>query len=235
MRDRTSATRVVQLTHELLFSVNLAWVLVWGPRINGHKFFIHRPLVRTLEPPTIIDQVEWSFLLAALILIGLLLVDRFSFVRVLLQTLGGVVALAGFPVLALHSPREFFQNLAYQDRFDFATGWAWCEIGVVLICGLLFYLRKWALPCVVNIILLLLHFGFWSWLTGTYRNLVAEARAYGSVGLGFWISALFFWGFPIFGFFASLAWGAYLNSSLGPAISQPNTPKTPSSTRSTTT
>jgi len=209
MGNDAASTRLARRAHELTFSLNLAWIVVWGPRIT-HKILVHRPLVRTLEPPTILDQTEWSLFLAAIIFVAVLLLDRFSLVRLSLRTLAGICALAGFPFLALHTPSYFFQTLAYEDRFAIGRGWAFCEVAIVLICALLYYVRRWPVPNAVGVLLLILHFGFWSWLTGTHRNPILEARAYGSLTLGFWFSAVFFWGFPVLGFLASLVWGLYV-------------------------
>ena len=210
--DDAAPTRLARRAHELTFSLNLAWIVVWDPRIT-HKTLVHRPLVRTLEPPTILDQAEWSLFLAAIIFVILLVLDRFSPVRLSLRTLAGMCALGGFPVLALHTPGYFFQTLAYEDRFAIARGWALCELAIVLICALLYYVRRWPAPNAASVLLLISHFGFWSWLTGTHRNPILEARAYGSLTLGFWFSLVFFWGFPVLGFLASLAWGLYVKTS----------------------
>jgi hypothetical protein len=57
--------------------------------------------------------------------------------------------------------------------------------------------------------LLVLHFGFWSWLTGISANLIHRTLEDLSLDPSFLISTLFYWGFPIFGFVSTLAW-AYL-------------------------
>lgn len=173
MGNEAASTRLARRAHELAFSLNLAWIVVWGPRITD-KILVHRPVVRTLEPPTIVDQTEWSLFLAAIIFVAVLLLDRLSLVRLSLRTLAGICALAGFPFLALRTPSFFLQTLAYEDRFAIGRGWAFCEVAIVLICALLYYVRRWPVPNAVGVLLLILRFGFWSWLTGTHRVAVYQ-------------------------------------------------------------
>ena len=78
---------------------------------------------------------------------------------------------------------------------------------VDLLCATLFYLGKWNLPAGLSIALLFLHFTLWARMTGTWASPIQEIRSYGLASLGIWISMLFHFGFPLWGF---LAWARYL-------------------------
>jgi hypothetical protein len=54
--------------------------------------------------------------------------------------------------------------------------WAYIEVTAVLVCGILYYFQRWPVPVIVNVFILLLHFSFWSWVTGNYgKTLRIEA------------------------------------------------------------
>lgn len=163
-----------------------------------------------IEPEVVVMQALWSFLLATLIFLVLRILARFSPTSGFLSALAGLIALVGFPLVALRFPALFNQPEPLLDRFAVGFLWLYCEVALSLICGLLYYLRKWPLPAIPTILLLILHFSFWAWLTGEHVNLVAEARSYGSVRPAFWIAVIFYWGFPVFGFLSSLIWGLYV-------------------------
>lgn len=212
--------------YEFLFSLNLVWAVVWveraksklpeGPFVAPFVPALIRRVYRhvgALQGETVWDQIIWSIVLAAFIFLILRLAARFWIAGAFLRSLAGISALAAFPLAALQYPIGFLQAPAFGNPFAIRTPWLAGEVIFILICGSLYYLGKWPIANGLSILLLILHFGLWSWLTGTYVNLFVWARAYGRVSLGFWASAAFYWGCPVIGFLASLTWGLYVKMS----------------------
>lgn len=204
------------MRHETLERVRTK---ILGGQLLGHyvsflvrHIYQHAP---TIEGQTVLEQVVCSIALAILILAFLRLLARLRVRGVLFVSLAGPFAVAGFPVVALRFPFCFLQGLAYENRFAIASPWLWCELALALTCAIIYHVRKLPLPAVTGILLLILHFGFWSWLTGTHASPVREAGAYGSMGLAFLISMMFYWGFPVLGFLAALMWGLCTRESAG--------------------
>jgi hypothetical protein len=200
---------------EALFSLNLAWILVWHERVFSkrqsslaHYLYTH---IRFIEPETVPEQVCWSVIVGVSIFLLLWLLAQFSMTETLMRTLGGAVSFAGFPLLVVTFPFAFFSPLrieAYSPVFVFETL-------VVLLCGALYHLRKWPVPEGLSLVLLLLHFGLWAWVSGCWVNPVWEVRDYGIGGLGIWISTAFYLGFPVFGFLSTLSWALNERSAIG--------------------
>lgn len=203
---------------EFFFFLNLAWLAIWSQATSSKSIFFWRhdlPFVHYLylhsgvfEPEWVVDQIVWSLCLAVL-LFGLMQFLRRPWrVSPVLQIPAGVIAVAGFPLLALYKPILFFRNPRLTN-----AGLTWplfFEIAAAVACACFYYLRKWPLPSAASVLLLVMHFGLWTWLTGTDVSLIFNARQYGSTGIAFWASSLFYWGCPVFGFLASLAWGLYV-------------------------
>jgi hypothetical protein len=165
------------------------------------------------EPITILEQVVWSFLLALYVFLLLRLLAWFSPTRAFLHTLAGTFAIAGFPLFASCFPYDFLQSDVLRSRFAIGFYWLFLELAFVLVCGFLYYSRKWPIPAPLSILLLLLHFGLWAWVTASYVSLFCETRYYGFGSFAFYISTFFYFGFPVLGFLSSLAWGVYIKSS----------------------
>jgi len=205
--------------HTFFFSSNIAWMVIWIERANNRAthFLVFSSWVQEFYlrsglqgPVAVLVQVLWSIILAILIFVLVHLLSRLRMTRILLSTLGGFIALAGFPLIALCFPTTFFQTLAFERRFPLQTPWLLIELTLVTAGGILFYLRKPRVIPAIGIFILILHFGFWSWLTGTHPNPLALAQNYGFIRLSFWISLVFYWGFPVIGLLSSLAWGLYV-------------------------
>jgi hypothetical protein len=200
---------------EVLVSLNLAWILVWHERTRSKRdsslaHYLHTH-IRLIEPPTVMEQVCWSVIVGASIFLLLWLLSHFRITQVLIRTLGGAVSIAGFPLYVVTFP-FLFSHLstveAYAPIFLFETL-------VALLCGALYYLRKWPLPEVVSLGLPFLHFVLWAWLSGCWVNPMWEVRNYGIGGLGIWISTAFYLGFPVLGFLSTLSWALYDRSATG--------------------
>jgi hypothetical protein len=199
---------------EALFSLNLAWILVWHERTRSklqsslaHYLYTH---MRFIEPQTVVEQVCWSIIVGVSIFILLWLLSKFWTTEALMRTLGGAVSIAGFPLLVVTFPFAFFHLSieAYAPIFV-------CETLVVLLCGGLYHLRKWPVPEGLSLALLFLHFGLWAWASGCWVNPMWEVRDYGIGGLGIWISTAFYLGFPVLGFLSTLSWALNERSATG--------------------
>jgi hypothetical protein len=199
---------------EALFSLNLAWILVWHERWRSkrqssltHYLYTH---IRFIEPQTVIEQVCWSVIIGVSIFLLLWLFSQFWTTEALMSTLGGGVSIAGFPLFVVTFPLMFFHLSirAYDPIFVFETI-------VALVCGGLYHLRKWPVPEGVGFVLVILHFGLWAWVSGCWVSPLQEVRVYGIGSLGIWISTAFYLGFPVLGFLSTLSWAVYDRSAKG--------------------
>jgi hypothetical protein len=215
--------------YELFLSLNVAWMIVWfeiqGGRHLGRFFFLpwERKLYfsfRSLHPEAVVFQTLWSVILASLLFLLVHILTRFSRTDAFLRVLAGASGIAGFPVLALHSPRLF--SIPYEIMVG--DYWQWfypvesyrpwliIEVLAASIWATLYYVRQWPVSRVLTSFSLISHFGLWSWAGGMHVNVLDLAHAYGSLRTAFWMSAIYFWGFPILGFLASLTWCLYLRT-----------------------
>lgn len=222
----SGAARWPKWMTQLFLSWNLAWMAVWvmhsradlGPPVHTLYTYVH-----TIEPEVVVAQTAWSCVLGLAVFFLVWVFGRFRLAESSLRILAGVIALAGFPVIALFNPRSFFQSLDFEDRFAVGSPWLICEVTAVLVCALVFYIGKWRLPTAVSILLCALHFGFWSWLTGMHVSPLDEARGYWCVRAlhhtplwpAFLISIWFYWAFPVLGFLAAFTWATYTDGQRG--------------------
>jgi hypothetical protein len=151
--------------HDLFFSTYLVLLVVaahessgllqWSGKLHVYYASHYRPDLRVLTDDGYRLYVV-AFLLiwvsAAAIFVFLRLLSRFSFAKVVLRTVTGVVAVAGYPLACLYSgnARVFYMVV---------------ELGVVTICVLLWAHRKWPVSAPLSIFLLLLHFSLWASLS----------------------------------------------------------------------
>lgn len=209
-----SKPRLLRL-QEALFSLNLAWILVWYERTLSkrqsslaHFLYTH---IRFIEPQTVVEQVCWSVIVGVSIFLLLWLFSQLWTTEALVRILGGAVSIAGFPLLVVTVPLLFFHPLTietYAPIFIFETL-------VVLLCGGLYHFRKWPVPESLSLVLLFLHFGLWAWVSGCWVSPMQEVRVYGIGSLGFWISIAFYLGFPVLGFLSTLGWALNERSASG--------------------
>jgi hypothetical protein len=222
MDEKTAVVkRQCSWTHEILFSLNLAWMVIWYERVRSSTRLGSLPIVRYLyrnthfvEPKTVIEQVCWSVVVGVSIFVVFRLLSRLSVTRAFLRTVGGALALTGFPFFTVSFPLALFSPL----RIEACGPWLIPEALVVLLCGSLYYLRKWPLSAGPSVGLVLLHFSLWSWASGTWVNPAQEVRVYGLGGVGIWISTVFYIGFPLLGFLSSLAWARYVECDQAPRM-----------------
>jgi hypothetical protein len=212
---------LISRSYRFLFSLNLSWIFVFyasnKPMFFHWLYFLHfdRELysrIRTHEPEIAVVQVFWSVILAIPVNLILRMLSISKSSAVWLESIAGIIVLAGFPLCAIYRPVDFFQPTAYQNNFAIPSIWLVCEVGIVVLCGLL-YLVKWSrIPVIVVAFPMFVHFLFWAYLTGSDVNPVTLARGYGSLRMGFWFSLLFYWGFPVFGFLVALLWSLHVRA-----------------------
>jgi hypothetical protein len=133
---------------------------VWVARASKNPIVVRLSIPIPLEGATVLDQVVWTVALTAIVFLFWRFLAQYSLARAFLRTLAGVFALAGFPLVALRFPTLFFQASAFEYRFAIGSSWLFCEIAMVLLCAVLYYLGKWPVPDAVSIVLLVLHFCF---------------------------------------------------------------------------
>jgi hypothetical protein len=198
---------------EAFFSLNLAWILVWHERWRSkqqsflaHYLYTH---LRFIEPQTVIEQVWWSLIIGIFIFLFLRLLSHCGRLERLLLSPGAAVSIAGFPMLVVTFPLWFDHFV----RIEQYTPILVFEMLLVLLCGGLYHLRKWPIPESLSLIVLLLHFGLWAWVSGCWVSPIQEVRVYGIGSLGIWISTAFHFGFPVLGFLSTSSWAFHDRSA----------------------
>lgn len=211
----------------LLFSLNLAWVAVWYEQMRPgsvifkfggwqmrHRFWL-RISGANYGPYAVFDQFFWGLVFALAILIAFYLLKCIWTPGYAFRVSSGIIAIAGFPLVVLHFlPFSLTDSIRlFQWHFPrtfvaLAAG----EISVAIFCEALYLLRKWPLTTIPTVSLLVAHFGLWAWLGGMWidplhRNHENTVAAF--------ISAICYFGFPIFGLLASLSWARYVRNYSG--------------------
>lgn len=227
---RKRVAKLVGWATRALLALDLSWMMIWRERTFSPPWFsrfcwpyAHWP-VRLLfwwfwmpEPPTVLGQVALSFLLSIPIFLFLLLLMRVSLTRVFLGFFTAIFAIAGYPFFALRFPDYFM----YPQRITGYGPLLLLETMAVLSGAILFYLRKLLLPSTAGVLLLLLHFGLWAWLTGNYVFPSSLIAAYPTwwrlprleVEVGICVDLLFYFGFPVIGLLSALSSGLDLKLS----------------------
>lgn len=202
---------------EFLFSMNLAWLVVWFARIETNRIrpLEYYPSLRSVYlskftelPPSCFQQVVWSIALAVAIFLCVRAIMMLPGARSFLQIPFGVFCLTAFPLYYLLNSTARKWGFAVAASSRQAIHWLVLEIVVVLIGGAIFYFRRWPIPAAVNIVLVLLHFALWGWSTNNF-SLVGSERFHDllSFNIGTWAWILFVFGFPLLGFVSSVTWG----------------------------
>jgi len=219
-----------------LFSLNLAWIAVWYELYRKLGFFLGFWLdadwpVRYLgwrvplwmpESPWVLHQVVLSFIFCIPVLLGFLFLARLSAANVLLRAFAGAFAIAAYPLFALSFPEFFACRSGIKGNETLLS----IETVLVLVWGVLYYLRKCSLSWAVAVPLLLSHFSLWAWKAGDYTSIlrIIDAYPHGFIhnphywsgwlvileGFGISVSMLFYYGFPVIGFLSALSSGWYL-------------------------
>ena len=163
--------------------------------------------LRIEDPPAVLDQVMWSFILAFLLFLLLRFIAQLTITRVLLCTFAGGLALGILPIFYLVFP----SSAMGPSRVMPHTAPLLAETVCVLICGLLFYLKRLPISWAGCLAFVLLHFGLWGWMTSSYVSL--QRYRHGLWNLGTWVSIAFYFGFPLIGFLSSVTWGLYVRKA----------------------
>lgn len=219
----------LKLAHEYAFSLNLAWATVWIGRVKmpvfggpfGSWLSAHatatagaEQLVAPIGGHTIMDQLTWSFVIAALIFILLRVLWRTELAKFLLRGFSGIVVALAFPIAAL-----FFGASFPNSRVN--TSWIWLalEVLIVLAFCILYYVHKPRISTRLPVIVFLVHFSLWTWAASNFTGVVGLVntlrsseyyhpwmRTLGSLGF----ALAFNFGFPVIGLLSSLTWLGYL-------------------------
>jgi len=164
LRNIPGQNQFIRVIYEALFSVNIALPVILE-KSNTSPFWL---LVRLkysinsylhLHPHRDFGGYVAFFALAAALAIIILLVLRlFSktlAVWVILKWTGGILALAV-------APASWFRILHLgRSPLDFGPTWPASEVGVAIVCVLLYMLGKWPLRGWTNVLLLIVHCGVW--------------------------------------------------------------------------
>jgi hypothetical protein len=202
--QRTS--RLVRSCHEILFSLNLAFIIT--SLLYFYDFF-SRAFIRVEVSSNALlgirqtDLIRGYFAIwipSILIAMGVWLLlrgfSRTKVVSILLFQSAGFVSLCGTAIF------WYYLNLKFGWVFD-ARFWAgFLELPVALVCVGLFLNRRFRLPWFYGVLLLAAHFAFWFWILGN----VTLASYIGPMG-------------PIVGLCSSVAWAACVN-----VVSSPSAP-----------
>jgi hypothetical protein len=131
--------------------------------------------------------------LALGIFVVLRLCSRTLLARELLRSVAGIVSLLALPVSWLYATHLFPVPRTLPNPRD---PWIFLELVATMACAVFYLFARWPLPGWTGVLLLALHFGFWTWLSlgGPY----------------FWRAAADLI-FPTVGFFSCLAWGSYVS------------------------
>jgi hypothetical protein len=224
----------LRLACEYTFSLNVAWGIVWAER-STHKFLgghvaanyvagLLRGTYQIASPVgghTVPEQLVWSLAGSLVVFCLLRSLSRFALLQAPICALAGLTGITLFPIVM--KPSLFVFEPTY--RFQFLNIMFLSEVGVVLVCALLFGPRKRFIAFPVFVTALIAHFTLWAWLTSSYINiplLLSSLRnsAYyqpwprtlGTLSL----AILFNFGFPVIGFLASLTWALYIKKPDSP-------------------
>jgi hypothetical protein len=211
-------------THEYMFSLNLAWAIVWiegvntkymgGPVVAAYfcRFFRKTiPFLAERDSIVFWELVVWSFMLSVAFFASLRMLSPFAVTDVALRTASGAAAIAMFPLAMWIPAGPAYQIAPYHI--------ALLEVIVVLTCGVLYYLRKSPLSTMLMLIVLLVHFTIWAWLRGSYFDVFACISDYRSnTYYHSWgrtlsvcsLKMLYTFGFPVIGLLASMTWVRYV-------------------------
>jgi hypothetical protein len=223
-----TTNRGLQWTLEYTFSLNLAWMIVWIERVktpimSGSVFSWVSALtaradqlVSPIGGHTVLDQLIWSYIIAAVIFIVLRQLSRFDLAILVLRGAVGLAAIAAFPIAALFFGVAHPTCCVGTYRVALAL-----ESLIALTCGITYCLARRRISGLLLIIVLVVHFSIWAWATTSYISIPAFVDALRSneyyhpwtrtIGsLGFAIA--FNFGFPVIGLLSGLTWVRYLKS-----------------------
>jgi hypothetical protein len=220
---------LVRYGHELMFSIYLAGLVIWlndaasgwrnlpGDRIPWvleMEFLLtgNSRLPSSLDDPKLRFTFVFLWTVSALCIFLLLrLFARFSLTEKCLRIIGGIVAVAGFPLAFVYARRNYSLPLV--------------EVAVALVCIYLYLYRNWPGKPYWAVLLLALHCAFWSWSAWAMRHYppLGDPAALAGFPLpwpGFKLTHATTEApeliYPWLGFLATLAWGIYVRQPLKP-------------------
>jgi hypothetical protein len=186
--------------HELLFSAYFSLLFVgmeesrpfaWTTR-GRFLYFWHPHAVGLRLTDFLLFYLELFLIPAVAMFLCLLVMRRFSFTRALLRRIGGILAVAGFPLVCMYSR---------------GTDVLLLEVSLPMsaICFVLWVYGKWPVSTPVNICLLVLYYTLcvlfsggphssnWGWARGIWEYL--------------------YFVYPTVGFCYTIVWAAYFRQS----------------------
>jgi hypothetical protein len=206
--------------------LNLAWAIVWiegaeskygvgGPVVAPYFHKIFRYPIGLVAEPAFLEVTVWPLIVATVAFPFLRALSRFAATDVALRTIAGVAAIASFPLAFWLSPEAFSYLRDYRiESLYIAIS---IEVIFVLICAILYYLRRPPLSASLMVVILLVHFTICAWMTHRYADIFScfsvYHRPFHSWGRTFAVCAIrtaFFFGFPVVGFLAGAAWVFYV-------------------------
>ena len=176
----------------------------WSAKLHIYYASHYRPDLRILTDDgyrlyVVAFLLVWA--LAAAIFLCLRISARFSFTRVALRTLAGLIAIAGYPVASLYygTGRMLFLDVELILAGSLIVLWAY---------------RKWLVSKPLSVFLLVLHFALWA-LFGKFPGVLCC--------LMLWPGWIWNWSansgdkvrliYPLLGFCTTLLWAAYFRQS----------------------
>ncbi|MDR3676174.1 MAG: hypothetical protein P4N24_11840 [Acidobacteriota bacterium] len=219
--------RFVHWANLYLFSLNLAWMTtfynggwIWIPEDYWPRFELRFLFWKTWipDPHGILSTLGYALALSVPIFLILLLMARARLARICLRAFAGAFAIVGYPSFALRLT-EYFLNDTHIAGHEFGL---LLETVAVLGCGVLYYLRRWHLPTGVSVLLLLVHFSLWAWVTHCYASPFTESALFRhhwdvvariEIWLGICFSMMLHYSFPVIGFLSALSSGLELKLS----------------------
>ena len=220
MPKLAKTTCYVRYAHELAFSIYFPLLLIWvndassgwaNARSDKVPWVLKLELLITggyrhhspFDDPALRFAFVFLWVVSAtVVFLCIRTVARFPFTAVFLRTFAGIVAVAGFPLTCVYAFR--------------AVSWTLVEIGAALICVYLYVSRNWPSRTLWGVMLLVLHFTFWSLYAWSLHNFPPPGGVpllwpgYGLTSLTHKDPLLIY---PLAGFGASLAWGLYVRQS----------------------
>lgn len=205
----------VRLIHEIAFSVYCPLLLILvnsvrsaqHPATHSWVLGLQLLIVRGRDTPSyhFAFYCLWALSVVALFLF-LRMLARLSLSDVFLRTFAGILAVLGFPVavgyVTVPGYMHMFGSFARAILYAYAPHrWLGIEVAVALMSIFLYIFLKW--PVRLGLLLLVSHFLIWTWFAslGGERSLLV---------------------YPLVGFLASLAWGAYVRQSRESRGNEPN-------------
>jgi hypothetical protein len=236
MNALSKSNKCLRWTHEYLFLLNLALAIVWietvdskygvgGPVVASYFYKIFRYPISLATHPGFLEMIVWPLILAAVAFPFLRALSRFVAMDVALRTIAGVAAIASFPWAMWTSDGIYFRRDYRIESLYIAIS---LDAIVLLSCAILYYLRKLPFSVPLMIVILLVHFTIWAWMTERYMDIPSCISDYHqhfhSWGRTFAVCAIrtaFFFEFPVVGFLAGAAWIFYVRRTqvrVGPSF-----------------